>query len=152
MLLHHAALMLPPWPTNVPSPILSTGFPAIRYARRVPSTGPSGFTLFAGVLQLAGQQEPRLAAAAAAAAVVSSSGGGAKGSSVTAPLCLPSFYLTPLVVCSLLLSITQWARQSWPTASTRWASPTASGVARRRSTSMHARHWCHSCRCLLGGL
>lgn len=55
LLLHHAALMLHPWPTNVPSPILSTGFPAIRYARRVPSTGPSGFTLFAGVLQLAGQ-------------------------------------------------------------------------------------------------
>lgn len=24
------------------------GFPAVRYARRVPSTGPSGITLFAG--------------------------------------------------------------------------------------------------------
>lgn len=30
------------------------GFPAVRYARRVPSTGPSGFTLFTGGLGWAG--------------------------------------------------------------------------------------------------
>lgn len=155
-------LPLAPWPLSAPQsvkdmPIVQDGpppggFPAVRYARRVPSTGPSGFTLFAGALPSHSHTLPCPAQGCCHPGVCCCATTLRRvRAQPRKPACEPPHSkLTALLPASVSLPAPQWARRSWPTASIRWASPTARGAPRSTSTMAPAQRWCPSCRFVAG--